>query len=209
MPGHDGKSGTGPRSYAHRSFPTYDELYRNFPLGTIPERFNMATACCDRHADGTNRLALIYVDEDGCCDPHPRSTRVAEMSRPLCQWCFDADGPCARATASRCFLFAVAGIAGRGHLAAFRSGMISIPLCRAVRRRRTIEFPAVEFPAPGPIVTDESGWGKTLHKIRDRLPDLSKRPNGHRPTARPAAGTKPFLGQRFKGPPSPDFYHRR
>ena len=28
-------------------------------------RFNMATACCDRHADGTGRLALIYVDEDG------------------------------------------------------------------------------------------------------------------------------------------------
>src|SRR5665213_4626922 len=42
----------------------YDDLYRNFRWD-IPARFNMATACCDRHADGSARLALIYVDEDG------------------------------------------------------------------------------------------------------------------------------------------------
>ena len=43
---------------------TYDELYRNFRWD-IPSRFNIATYCCDRHADGTGRLALVYVDEDG------------------------------------------------------------------------------------------------------------------------------------------------
>ena len=43
---------------------TYDELYCNFRWD-IPARFNMATACCDRYADGTGRLALIYVDEEG------------------------------------------------------------------------------------------------------------------------------------------------
>ena len=58
---------------------TYEELYRNFRWN-IPARFNIATACCDRHADGSGRLALIYVDEDG------RTTRtsfdeVAEQSR--------------------------------------------------------------------------------------------------------------------------------
>ena len=31
---------------------TYDELYRNFRWD-IPARFNMATACCDRYADGS------------------------------------------------------------------------------------------------------------------------------------------------------------
>ena len=41
----------------------YDDLYRGF-CWDIPARFNIATACCDRHADGTNRLALIYVDEE-------------------------------------------------------------------------------------------------------------------------------------------------
>src|ERR1700751_6347174 len=42
----------------------YDDLYRGFRWD-IPARFNIATACCDRYADGSGRLALIYVDEDG------------------------------------------------------------------------------------------------------------------------------------------------
>ncbi len=43
---------------------TYDELYRYFRWD-IPARFNIAEACCDRHADGTGRLALIFVDDNG------------------------------------------------------------------------------------------------------------------------------------------------
>src|SRR5258708_158432 len=43
---------------------SYDKLYRDFRWD-IPARFNMAVACCDRHADGMKRLALVYVDEDG------------------------------------------------------------------------------------------------------------------------------------------------
>jgi acetyl-CoA synthetase len=43
---------------------SYDALYRIFRWD-VPERFNMATACCDRHADGTGRLALVYVNGDG------------------------------------------------------------------------------------------------------------------------------------------------
>src|SRR5205823_14790062 len=58
---------------------TYDELYRNFRWD-IPTRFNMATACCDRHAAGTNRLALIYVDEDGATT-RTSFDEVAELSR--------------------------------------------------------------------------------------------------------------------------------
>ena len=58
---------------------TYDELYRNFRWD-IPARFNMAEACCDRHADGTGRLALIYVDENGATT-RISFDEVAEMSR--------------------------------------------------------------------------------------------------------------------------------
>jgi acetyl-CoA synthetase len=43
---------------------SYDALYRIFRWD-VPERFKMATACCDRHADGTGRLALVYVNGDG------------------------------------------------------------------------------------------------------------------------------------------------
>src|SRR3989441_12086138 len=42
----------------------YAKLYRDFRWN-VPARFNIATACCDRHADGTGRLALVYVDENG------------------------------------------------------------------------------------------------------------------------------------------------
>ena len=42
----------------------YDKLYREFRWDT-PARFNIAAACCDRHADGSGRLALIDVGEDG------------------------------------------------------------------------------------------------------------------------------------------------
>ena len=77
---------------------TYDELYRNFRWD-IPARFNIATACCDRHADGTGRLALIYVDEDGATT-RTSFDEVAEMSRRFAN-VLKADGLCA-ATASRC-----------------------------------------------------------------------------------------------------------
>ena len=58
---------------------SYDELYRNFRWD-IPDRFNIATACCDRHADGSGRLALIYVDEDGAAT-RTSFDEVAEFSR--------------------------------------------------------------------------------------------------------------------------------
>ena len=55
------------------------------------------------------------------------------------------------------------------HLAAFRSGMISIPLF-ALFGEDALEFRLSNSGAKA-IVTDESGWEK-LSKIRDRLPDL-------------------------------------
>jgi len=57
----------------------YDKLCREFRW-KIPERFNMATACCDRHADGSGRLALIYVDEDGGTS-RTSFDDISEMSR--------------------------------------------------------------------------------------------------------------------------------
>ena len=43
---------------------TYDEVYRGFRW-QVPARFNIASAACDRHATGANRLALIYEAPDG------------------------------------------------------------------------------------------------------------------------------------------------
>ena len=54
--------------------------------GTFPTRFNMATACCDRHADGTGRLALIYVDEDGATTrtSFDEVARACRAASPMC-----------------------------------------------------------------------------------------------------------------------------
>ncbi len=43
---------------------SYDEVYRGFRW-EVPARFNIGVAACDRHADGTGRLALIYEAPDG------------------------------------------------------------------------------------------------------------------------------------------------
>jgi acetyl-CoA synthetase len=43
---------------------TYEEVYRGFRW-ELPERFNIGIAACDRHADGSGRLALIYEAPDG------------------------------------------------------------------------------------------------------------------------------------------------
>src|SRR5260370_41883692 len=106
-----------------REAPSYDELYRNFRWD-IPGGFKMATACCDRHADGTGRLALIYVDEDGAAT-RTSFDEVAEMS---CRFAnvLKADG-LVRGDRVAVFLSQSLELP-IDHLAAFRSGLISIPL---------------------------------------------------------------------------------
>src|SRR6195952_4888856 len=142
----------------------YETLYRDFRWD-IPARFNIATACCDRHADGSGRLALIYVDEDG------EATRtsfdeVAEKSRRFAN-VLKADG---LARGDRVAVFLAQSLElPIAHLAAFRSGLVSIPLF-ALFGEDALEFRLANSGAKA-VITDESGWEK-LAKIRDRLPGL-------------------------------------
>src|ERR1700756_4840431 len=142
----------------------YDELYRNFRWD-IPPRFNLATACCDRHADGSGRLALIYVDEDGTTT-RTSFDEVADHSRRFAN-VLTSEG-LARGDRVAVFLSQSLELP-IAHLAAFRSGMISIPLF-ALFGEDALEFRLANSGARA-IITDESGWEK-LTKIRDRLPYL-------------------------------------
>src|SRR5690349_4089743 len=143
---------------------TYDELYRNFRWD-IPARFNIATACCDRYADGTNRLALVYVDESGATT-RTSFDEVAGASRRFAN-VLKADGVSrgdrVAVLLSQSLELPIA------HLAALRSGMISMPLF-ALFGEDALEFRLSNSEASA-VVTDESGWEK-LAKIRDRLPAL-------------------------------------
>src|SRR3979411_2376158 len=143
---------------------TYDELYRNFRWD-IPSRFNIASACCDRHADGTNRLALIYVNEDGAA----QRTSFDEMRALSSAFAnvLKADG-LVRGDRVAVFLSQSLELP-IVHLAAFRSGLVSVPLF-TLFGEDALEFRLANSGARA-IVTDESGWEK-LSKIRDRLPYL-------------------------------------
>jgi acetyl-CoA synthetase len=142
----------------------YDKLCREFRWD-IPSRFNMATACCDRYADGTGRLALIYVDED---DTPQRTSfdELAELSRRFAN-VLKADG-LVRGDRVALFLSQSPELLV-GHLAAFRAGMISIPLF-ALFGEDALEFRLANSGART-IVTDAVGWEK-LQKIRGSLADL-------------------------------------
>ena len=142
----------------------YDALYREFRWD-IPARFNLATVCCDRHADGTGRLALIYVDEDGGTS-RTSFDDISEMSRRFAN-VLKADG-LVRGDRVAVFLSQSLEVPV-AHLAAFRSGMVSVPLF-ALFGEDALEFRLSNSGAKA-IVTDQTGWDK-LAKIRDRLPDL-------------------------------------
>ena len=142
---------------------TYDKLYRDFSWD-IPARFNMATACCDRHADG-DKLALIYVDDDGGSRKISFS-QMQDWSKRFAN-VLKADGV---ARGDRVAVFLSQSIElPVAHLAAWRSAFISIPLF-ALFGEDALEFRLSNSNAKA-VVTDEGGFAK-LQKIRDRLPDL-------------------------------------
>jgi len=159
----------------------YDKLCRDFRW-EIPARFNIATACCDRHADGSNRLALIYVDEDGGAQ-RTSFDELASMSRRFAN-VLKADG---LVPGDRVALFLSQSLElPVAHLAAFRSGLVSIPLF-ALFGEDALQFRLSNSGAKA-VVTDAAGWEK-LKKIRDRLPDLQ---NVYLTGDHAPAGTKSF-----------------
>jgi acetyl-CoA synthetase len=162
---------------------SYDQLCRGFRWD-IPARFNMATACCDRHADGTSRLALIYVDEDGSA----KRTSFDEIRAFSSSFAnvLKADG-LARGDRVAVFLSQSLELPV-AHLAAWRAGFVSVPLF-TLFGDDALQFRLQNSGAKA-VVTDEGGWEK-LSKIRDRLPDLKN----IYVTGRAGAGTKSFWSE--------------
>jgi acetyl-CoA synthetase len=142
----------------------YDKLYHEFRWD-VPARFNIAAACCDRHADGSGRLALIDVGEDG----DTQRLSFDEMSALSCRFAnvLKNDG-LERGDRVAVFLSQSVELT-IAHLAAFRSGLVSVPLF-TLFGEDALEFRLANSGARA-IVTDEAGWAK-LARIRDRLPYL-------------------------------------
>jgi acetyl-CoA synthetase len=159
-PGHDGGWNRAMLTQTN----DYDQLCRDFRW-EIPARFNLATACCDRHADGAGRLALIYVDEDGSAK-RTSFDELASTSRRFAN-VLKSDG---LVRGDRLALFLSQSLElPLAHLAAFRAGLISIPLF-ALFGEDALQFRLSNSGAKA-IVTDGAGWEK-LKKIRERLGEL-------------------------------------
>src|SRR3954470_5350215 len=141
---------------------SYDEVYGGFRW-QLPKRFNIGVAACDRHADGTGRLALVYEARDG---------RVERFS-------FDD----LKQLSNRCAnALAALGI-GRGdrvgvllpqrpetaiaHLAIYKLGAVAVPLFVQFGPD-AIEHRLADSGAKA-LITD----GENLSKIPTGLPDLA------------------------------------
>ena len=159
----------------------YEKLYRDFRWD-IPARFNMARACCDRHADGSGppgadlcrrgrrQLAHLVRRDGRDVAPFRQCAEGRRLER----------GDRVAVFLSQSLELPIV------HLAAWRSGLVSIPLF-ALFGEDALEFRLSNSGAKA-IVTDEAGWEK-IAKIRDRLPALA---NIYVTGGAAPAGTKSF-----------------
>lgn len=145
-------------------FKTYQEMYRNFQWN-IPNHYNIGVDVCDRHANGSGRLALIAADENG----------------EVCRYSFDDIRRLSNGFANA--LTAVGLKKGDRiavllpqsleiaitHIAVFKAGLISVPLF-TLFGEDALEYRMVNSGAKA-IITDPTGYEK-IRLIRDRLPEL-------------------------------------
>jgi acetyl-CoA synthetase len=141
---------------------SYAEVYRGFHWD-VPARFNISVAACDRHADGTGRLALIYEAPDGRVE---RFT-FDDLKR-LSNRCANALFGFGIRTGDRVgVLLPQRPETAIAHLAIYKLGAIAIPLFvqfgpDALKHRLADSGAKV-------LITD----GENLAKIPPDLPDLS------------------------------------
>ena len=144
----------------------YEDLCGRFSW-RVPEFYNIGVDVCDRHADGSGRLALISLDEAHRCQ----------------RYTFDD----IRRLSNQFANVLVAHGLGRGdrlgvllpqvpetaiaHVAAFKAGLISIPLF-TLFGEQALEFRLADSAARA-VITDAAGLAK-LTSIAERLPALER-----------------------------------
>lgn len=133
----------------------------------VPERYNIGMDVCDRHADGTGRRALIFVSDDGTVANYSfdhfkrQSNRFANALL--------ADGFVRGDRLA--ILLPQSPETAVAHLAAFKAGLISVPLF-TLFGEEALRFRIADSIAKG-IVTDRGGAEK-LSGIRHLLPALER-----------------------------------
>ena len=143
---------------------TYEDTVERFRWD-IPEHFNIGVACCDRHADGTARPALLYEDEAAGLvtlsfdDLKRASNRIANLLRG------HGIGRAERVG----ILLPQRPETAMAHLAVYKMGAIALPLFiqfgpEALEHR-------LEHSGAAALITDAENLPK-IEAIRHALPDL-------------------------------------
>jgi len=150
---------------ADRAGPAYDRLYREFRW-QIPGRYNIATDTIDRHAAARpDALALIAEDESGAIsrmtfeDVRRASNRLANVLA----------GHGLVPGDRLAILLPQVQETGVAHLAAYRAGLIAVPLF-VLFGPDAIEYRLADSGAVA-LITDAANWPKVA-EVRQRLPDL-------------------------------------
>jgi acetyl-CoA synthetase len=129
----------------------------------VPERFNIANACCDRWADGSGRLALLHLRTDSALERISFDTLKAESNRLANV--LAAHG--VRAGDRVGVLLPQVPEAAIAHLAIYKLGAIAVPLFQLFQEQ-ALEYRLRDCGAVA-LVTDAIGLAK-LPSLD--LPDL-------------------------------------
>jgi acetyl-CoA synthetase len=143
---------------------TYDSLTANFAWH-IPARYNIGVDVCDKWADGSGRLALIYEDAEGALTRY-----TFDELKSLSDRFANALLASGAQRGDRIGIFLSQSIeTAVAHLAAYKAGMVAVPLF-ALFGIDAIEHRLGDSGAVA-LITDHAGVQK-IDGIRSALPAL-------------------------------------
>ncbi len=143
---------------------SYETLHAGFEW-RIPEHYNIGVDVCDKWADGSNRLALVYEHRDGSIVRYGFD-ELKDLSNQLAH-SFARHGV-TRGERVGIFL-PQAPETALAHLAAYKLGAIAVPLF-ALFGVEALQYRLSNSGAVA-LVTDMAGLQK-IEQIRDSLPEL-------------------------------------
>lgn len=132
---------------------SYEALREGFRW-QVPERFNIAAACCDRWADGSGRPALLHLRDDGRTEQHSFDALKAESNRLANVLAAHGIGPGDRVGV----LLPQVPEAAIAHLAIYKLGAIAVPLFQLFQSQ-ALEYRLRDCGAVA-LVTDSVGLAK-------------------------------------------------
>jgi len=132
----------------------------------IPAHFNMGVACSDAHATDADKPALIFVEESGAV----LSYSFGQLSRHTNRFANVLVAHGLRRGDRVAVFLPQAPETAIAHIAAFKAGMVSVPLF-TLFGDEALEYRLAASGAKV-LVTDLPGLAK-LSRVRDRLPDLT------------------------------------